>query len=395
MGPAMARRIPFRASLLLLGLPLVCPAAEIGRPAVLWDRPLAGDVYGSALAGDTVVLLTLKPGANEWTIEGHRAESGELAWQTVSPGTSLGPEVRGAVIVSGRDGIRALDAATGKERWRFTRPVEEANPNDKALGGFSSPTILDGECLYAADYVPHPKYKDAVGASTFYCLGPEDGKLRWSAPIPSGTMGPGLASNRDSVIVVREYGASAVDKATRRVRWNIDFNSMRAPAALAADAAYLPGHGLRAVSLKDGSTIWERRGAPAAFGPTLQDGVLYAPLAQPVGDVTVVPGEALGHLRHLPQYAPTYVALDPATGRELWERVFPNEVRAAAHAGDRIHLVCWDGHLYSLDRRDGKVRWKLPLAFDDWAPTPLVWKGRLLLAFKRRLVAVGQAEAAR
>ena len=37
-GTAMARRIPFRASLLLLGLPLVCPAAEIDRPAVVWDR---------------------------------------------------------------------------------------------------------------------------------------------------------------------------------------------------------------------------------------------------------------------------------------------------------------------------------------------------------------------
>jgi hypothetical protein len=94
--------------------------------------------------------------------------------------------------------------------------------------------------------------------------------------------------------------------------------------------------------LKDGSTIWERRRAPVAFGPTLQDGVLYAPLAQPVEEVAVVPGEALGHLRHLPQYAPTYVALDPATG-----------------------------------------------------PTPLVWKGRLILAFKRRLVAVGEAAVAR
>src|SRR6185503_9936000 len=127
---------------------------------------------------------------------------------------------------------------------------------------------------------------------------------------------PSLASNRDTVIVVREYGASAVDKATRRVRWSIDFNSTRAPAALSADAAYLPGHGLRAVSLKDGRTIWERHGAPAAFGPTLKDGAL----AQPVEEIAVVPGETVGRLRHLPQYAPTYVALDPTSGRELWER---------------------------------------------------------------------------
>ena len=135
---------------------------------MLWDRPLEGDVYGSALAGDTVVLLTLKPGAHEWTIEGRRADSGERAWHGVAPGTSLGPEVKGAIIVSGRDGIRALDAATGKERWRFSRPVNETNKNDEALGGLQSPAILDGECLYAANYVPSPKQKDAVGPSTFY-----------------------------------------------------------------------------------------------------------------------------------------------------------------------------------------------------------------------------------
>ena len=391
----MSLRVSLRASLLVLGLAVVCPAAEIEKPAVLWDRPLEGDVYGSALAGDTVVLLTLKPGANEWTIEGHKAETGNLAWKKTAPGTSLGPEVKGSIIVSGRDGIHALDAATGKERWRFSRPVAETNPNDGALGGFSSPAILDGECLHAADFVPDPKNKQAIGQSTFYCLAPEDGTLRWSATIPSGTIGPSLASNREAVVVVREYGASAVDKAARRVRWNVDFNSTRAPAAVAADTAYVPGHGLRAVSMKDGSTIWERKGAPAPFGPTLQDGVLYAPLAQPVEEVTIVPGEAVAHLRHLPQYIPTYVALDPATGRELWERVFPNEVRAGAHAGDSIHLVCWDNHFYSVDRRDGKTRWKLPIDFDDWAPTPLPWKGRLILAFKRRLVAVGEAEGIR
>ncbi|HEU0093239.1 MAG TPA: PQQ-binding-like beta-propeller repeat protein, partial [Vicinamibacteria bacterium] len=147
--------------------------------------------------------------------------------------------------------------------------------------------------------------------------------------------------------------------------------------------------GLRAVSLKDGSTLWERRGAPAAFGPTLQDGVLYAPLAQAAEEVRVAPGERVGHLRHLPQYVATYVALDPSSGRELWERALPGEIRAAAHAGDRIHLVCWDGQLYALDRRDGSTRGSVRLDFGDWAPTPLVWQDRLILAFQRRLVAVG------
>jgi outer membrane protein assembly factor BamB len=381
--------VALRAGMIALGLPLLCLAGDIPKPAILWERALDGDVYGSAVAGDTVVLLTLDARARRWMVEGHDARGGALRWRRAAPGTSLGPPVGGSIILGGRDGIRALDAASGVERWHFPRPVVETNAHDGALGGFSSPALLDGECLYAADYVPSPAKKDAVGESTLYCLSPTEGVARWSTKIPTGTIGPSLASNAEAVIVVREYGASAVDKAAHRVRWSIDFNSVRAPAALGPGAAFLPGHGLRAVSLKDGSTLWERRGAPAAFGPAFQDGVLYAPLAQPAEEVKVAPGERVGHLRHLPQYVSTYVALDPSSGRELWERALPGEIRAAAHAGDRIHLVCWDGQLYALDRRDGSTRWSLRLDFGDWAPTPLAWQDRLILAFQRRLVAVG------
>jgi outer membrane protein assembly factor BamB len=378
-----------RAGVIALGLPLLCVAGDIQKPAILWERALDGNVYGSALAGDTVVLLTLDARASRWTIEGHDAWDGALRWRRAAPGTSLGPGVGGSVILGGRDGIHALDAASGAERWHLPRPVVETNAHDGALGGFSSSALLDGECLFAADYVPHPAKKDAVGESTLYCLSPAEGVARWSTKITTGTIGPSLASNAEAVIVVREYGASAVDKGTHRVRWSIDFNSVRAPAALGPGAAFLPGHGLRAVSLKDGSTLWERRGAPAAFGPTLQDGVLYAPLAQAAEEVKVAPGERVGHLRHLPQYVSTYVALDPSSGRELWERAPPGEIRAAEHTGDRIRLVCWDGQLYALDRRDGSTRWSLRLDLGDWAPTLLVWQDRLILAFQRRLVAVG------
>ena len=378
------------AVVIALGVPLLSVARPIETPAILWEQALEGDVYGSALAGDTVVILTLDPRASRWTIEGHDVKGGALRWRRAAPGTSLARGFGASIILGGRDGIRALDATSGAERWHFPRPVVETNAHDGALGGFSSPALLDGECLYAADYVPSPAKKDAVGESTLYCLIPTTGVARWSTKIPTGTIGPSLATNADVVIVVREYGASAVEKRTHRLRWSIDFNSVRAPAALGPGAAFLPGHGLRAVSLKDGSTLWERRGAPSAFGPTLQDGVLYAPLAQPAEEVKIAPGERVGHLRHLPQYVSTYVALDPSSGRELWERALPGEIRAAAHTGDRIHLVCWDGSLYALDRRDGSTFWSLRLDFGDWAPTPLVWQERLILAFQRRLVAVGE-----
>ena len=217
-----------RAGVIALGLSLLGVAGD-KKPAILWERALDGDVYGSALASDTVVLLTLEPRASRWTIEAHDARSGTLRWRRAAPGTSLGPAVGGSIILDGRDGIGALEAASGAERWHFARPVVETNAHDGALGGFSSPALLDGECLYAADYVPSPAKKDAVGESTLYCLSPAEGVARWSTKIPTGTIGPSLASNADVVLVIREYGASAVDKAAHRVRWSIDFNSVRAP----------------------------------------------------------------------------------------------------------------------------------------------------------------------
>ena len=129
--------VALRAGVIALG-PLLCVAGDIQKPAILWERALDGDVYGSALAGDTVVLLTLEPRASRWTIEGHDARGGALRWRRAAPGTSLGPPVGGSIILGGRDGIRALDAASGAERWHFPRPVVETNAHDGALGGFSS-----------------------------------------------------------------------------------------------------------------------------------------------------------------------------------------------------------------------------------------------------------------
>ena len=78
-----------RAGVIAFGLPLLCTAGDIQKPAVLWEHALERDVYGSALAGDTVVLLTLDTRASRWTIEGHDASSGTLRWRRAAPGTSL------------------------------------------------------------------------------------------------------------------------------------------------------------------------------------------------------------------------------------------------------------------------------------------------------------------
>jgi outer membrane protein assembly factor BamB len=61
-------------------------------------------------------------------------------------------------------------------------------------------------------------------------------------------------------------------------------------------------------------------------------------------------------------FVPTFVAIDPASGKLLWQREFPKAVRdGAVVTKDSVYLTCLDKHLYRLDRRDGSVVWKLPV----------------------------------
>lgn len=55
------------------------------------------------------------------------------------------------------------------------------------------------------------------------------------------------------------------------------------------------------------------------------------------------------------------LCLDANTGQILWQVDMPRSVHASL-AGDArsIYAACRDGFLYCLDRRDGKLRWKLP-----------------------------------
>ena len=69
--------------------------------------------------------------------------------------------------------------------------------------------------------------------------------------------------------------------------------------------------------------------------------------------------------QHLPgdpnsrTYVPTFVAFDPASGKLLWQREFPGEMRGGAViTRDSVYPTCWDKNLYRLNRRDGAVVWK-------------------------------------
>jgi outer membrane protein assembly factor BamB len=109
--------------------------------------------------------------------------------------------------------------------------------------------------------------------------------------------------------------------------------------------AQLQGHFL-ALDSKTGRRLWWRRfdGCSAA-SPTVADGVVYEPyLPKPC---------AYG-----PRGGPGFlVALDAATGNELWRFRGPPSESSTLLVGGVLYFGAWDNRIYALDVHTRKVRW--------------------------------------
>jgi len=133
-----------------------------------------------------------------------------------------------------------------------------------------------------------------------------------------------------------------------------------------------PDGGLAAFDLAGGSPAWSRPlGAPVEGGVAVLPETPDAPPGLVAGLARRGPGAGEGWL----------VALDPASGRELWPRraAAGGAVRGAPGAHhNRVFATAGDGTLVCLDARNGQSVWRAPLA-DRPVPVPagpLLVRGR-------------------
>ncbi len=222
------------------------------------------------------------------------------------------------------DIVRALDAATGKELWRFAYPDAESNRFGFTV---STPLVLDNKV-----YVSSRKGK-------IHCLDAATGEKLWARD---------LRVEYSATPPIWEYCMSPV----------VDNQAL----ILGVSAASV---GLAALDKDTGKNLWET-------------GSLNVSYASPVV------ATLYGRKQYLVLGADALFSLDPATGKVLWQVPWPTIYRGKKGptpvlVGDRIFVATTEGGDTGLvDPADGNpvVVWK-GTEMQDHFTTPIYYHDRI------------------
>lgn len=351
-----------------------------GAPSILWMReigmtpsfgqptPAVGDGLVIASGATGLVAVDAETGAERWRSPQLASESSPLLW--------------GGMVYIGTwgDGLKALDAATGEEVWQFRTgavPVPDNLPPDSFD---SSPTIVDGTL-----YVGEGPY------GGLFALDPATGEERWRFDTHGGsTSSPAV---RDGVVYIASdalwdvnaddpapSSLYAVDAATGEERWHVAFGpeDLTFSSPVAGNGAVVIG-----VTNPMAGTAYY-----LAVDPATGDELWRVDLE---GPLWVANSGASGDLFYLAGgETPFLLAVDASTGEERWRfgiglSLFP----APTIADGVIYLQSQDGNLIALDAATGEEQWRMLVGSGG---SPVVADGKIYTGAWGNLVALGTAE---
>jgi outer membrane protein assembly factor BamB len=254
--------------------------APAGLPAICWaGAPDAIQVPGAMLVGDVVVTATING-----DVEALRVSDGADAWVTrvdSSFGGVGGITVDDATVYAGGpEGLNALDAATGAERWLF--PVD-AGPLATGMGAITP--VVSGDLLVMAQFTSSwdDATVDFVIDRSLVAVATGTGAERWRTPLFAEEP-PGTPSTDGTLVAIADGDGRlrVLDATTGADVWQLSPDALgSAPASRIAIAGDRLITGLRngeivALSAADGSELW--RTASTSFtvaALTVVDGGLY------------------------------------------------------------------------------------------------------------------------
>lgn len=330
-------------------------------------------------------LRTSAPGehgpADALPVRGNAAHTGEMPgpgpagspvarWQAALDGPVFSQPAVDAdrVYVAAGNTLTAVDRATAKVRWTFA--ATDQLISGPAIAGDLVEVVEDGGTLHAVERTTgHERWHTDLGPMRYcasvlaaangllYVSGTRlvavdaaTGAVRWTAPAPIGSGRLGMVSS-PAVAVGRVFVGSAdgslyaLDAATGAVAWRFATgSSVSTSPAVVAGVVYFGNDAgtVYAVAAQTGALVWTAKPGRwlDASSPAVAGGRVFV-----VAEKRVL------------------VALDAATGRELWR--FATKAGSGGWpvvAGDVVYLGSDERILYALDAATGTERWRYSFA---------------------------------
>ncbi|HKW09125.1 MAG TPA: PQQ-binding-like beta-propeller repeat protein, partial [Gemmatimonadaceae bacterium] len=352
-----------------------------GGPTLLglaWRAPTDGDVVSSpAIVGNDIFIgsgdgylyaLDLATGARRWRYD---------AGSPVSSSPAIGG---GLVFAEARDGsVFAVDAVTGKQRWRITTGGDLPLPWGHESGDhfLSSPAYVDGTVVVGA------------GDGGVYALDATTGRRKWRAQTEGRVRGsPAVANGR---VYAGSYDGRVYcyDLTSGALRWRyetegvtlqsksygFDRRSIQSSPAVDNGVVYVGARDgfLYALGADDGKLRWrvDHKISWIITSPAVSEHIVFAGssdahFAQALdstgaerwrfgADVPVWSSPAVaGDLVYFGDAAGRVHAIDRVTGKEHWMfRTGASVFSSPVVAGDLIVFGSTDGGVYALRTSNG------------------------------------------
>lgn len=225
------------------------------------------------------------------------------------------------VYAAGESDIRALEAATGEERWRYGVGRSQGSP----------PTVAE-EVVYASP-----------GDGFLYAI--EAGEFVWSTSVSDVGMATRYGSPRvhdDTVVAQDKYIVGGYDRATGDERWRHSLQNYITGIAVRDGTAFVAaaagGKAVSAFDVQSGERRWTYDGLNGSHAPTVVDGTVYG-----------------GSHYYM-------FALDAASGEREWKAEVNGVAPASpAIADGSIYALEESGDLFEAATDSGEIRWRTSL----------------------------------
>lgn len=222
--------------------------------------------------------------------------AGEIRWvsreHAYPPvhGNGGSPVLVGDALIFTCDGsenpyVLALDAATGKEKWKTPRPIDAPRKFS-----FATPTVIDS---------PSGPTVIAPGSDCVLALDPKDGRTLWWARFDGYSVVPKPVVSHSRVLIATGFGPTKLlairtdgsgEVTSSHIDWQLDRGVPKTPSLIAHEGlVYLISDDGIAMCLdgESGETVWrERIGGNFSASPILAGDRIYFPSEE--GVTTVV-----------------------------------------------------------------------------------------------------------